>query len=143
MNNPLDPEPEQFQITKEQGDLIHQLEDAHNGIGLRAISLYSAGYAIVHPENATQFRNEPSFSNWVEKWNGMLDYILLIVPWSKDDDYSKNWDSHRSLEKYNIKLTKLLKLPTADEMGPQPNGQPRLNQYPSDHLCIMAEIQLS
>lgn len=143
LNNPLDPEPEQFQITKEQGDLIHQLEDAHNGIGLRAISLYSAGYAIVHPENATQFRNEPSFSNWVEKWNGMLDYILLIVPWSKDDDYSKNWDSHRSLEKYNIKLTKLLKLPTADEMGPQPNGQPRLNQYPSDHLCIMAEIQLS
>ncbi|KAG5419841.1 NGL2 [Candida metapsilosis] len=142
LNNPSDPEPEEFSITEEQDKLIKQLENAHNGIPLRAISMYSAGYAAVHPENATEFRNEPSFSNWVEKWNGMLDYILLIVPWSKDEDYTSKLDTHESLEKYNIKLTKLLKLPTANDMGPKPNGQPRLYQYPSDHLCIMAEIQL-
>lgn len=141
-NNPLDPEPELFTTTKEQDELIQQLEDAHNGIDLRAISMYSAGYAVVHPENATESRNEPSFSNWVEKWSGMLDYILLLVPWSRDEDHTKKLDSPLSLEQYNIKLTKLLKLPTAGEMGPKPNGQPRLNQYPSDHLCIMAEIQL-
>ncbi|KAI5968079.1 NGL2 [Candida margitis] len=142
LNNPSDPEPEVFTPSEEQEKMIQQLEDAHNGLDIRAVSMYSAGYAIVHPENATEFRNEPSFSNWVEKWNGMLDYILLLVPWFKDKDYSNKLDSLQSLEEYNIKLTKLLKLPTANDMGPKPNGQPRLNQYPSDHLCIMAEIQL-
>ncbi|KAI5959222.1 NGL2 [Candida theae] len=141
-DNPSDPEPSEFSLMEEQNKLIQSLEDAHNGIDRRAISMYSAGYAQVHPENATEFRNEPSFSNWVDKWSGMLDYILLVVPWSKDEDYTNDLDTDQSLEKYNIKLTKLLKLPTADEMGPKPNGQPRLYQYPSDHLCIMAEIQL-
>ena len=45
-------------------------------------------------------------------------------------------------EQYKIKLTKLLRLPTPEEMGPPPSGQTRMNQYPSDHLSIMAEVQL-
>lgn len=45
-------------------------------------------------------------------------------------------------EQYKIKLTKLLRLPTPEEMGSPPSGQPRMHQYPSDHLSIMAEVQL-
>lgn len=144
-NNPLDPEPETFETTPEQDKLINDLEEAHNDLDVRAISLYSVGYKQAHPENANiaGHRNEPAFSNWVDKWNGMLDYIFLLVPWNKSDDHSKRIDMPEDLaEQYKIKLTKLLRLPTPEEMGPPPSGQPRMHQYPSDHLSIMAEVQL-
>ncbi|EMG50201.1 NGL2 RNA exonuclease NGL2 [Candida maltosa Xu316] len=144
-NNPDDPEPDVYVPTSEQEQLMDGLEDAHNDLDVRAISLYSAGYKLAHLENSKNpgHRNEPAFSNWVDKWNGMLDYIFLLVPWNKVDDYSDKIDSPEELAAtYNVNLVKLLRLPTPAEMGPPPSGQPRLHQYPSDHLCIMAEVQL-
>ncbi|CAK9440019.1 uncharacterized protein LODBEIA_P41190 [Lodderomyces beijingensis] len=141
-NNPDDPEPDEFEPTQEQETLIQQLCEAHNDMNLRAISLYSAGYKLVHEANAQNTRGEAEFSNWVDKWSGLLDYILVIVPWDKSQN-KKQVDTPLELAKnYNVKLKKLLRLPTAQEMGPKPNGQPRIYQYPSDHLCIMAEIEL-
>ncbi|EER33961.1 hypothetical protein CTRG_02779 [Candida tropicalis MYA-3404] len=144
-NNPDDPEPDSFDPTPEQDRIMTELEEAHNDLDIRAISLYSVGYKQVHEENANNVghRNEPAFSNWVDKWNGMLDYIFVLVPWNKTQDYSERIDTPDELaQQYNIKLLKLLRLPTPKEMGPPPSGQPRMHQYPSDHLCIMAEIQL-
>ncbi|EDK46644.1 conserved hypothetical protein [Lodderomyces elongisporus NRRL YB-4239] len=141
LQNPDTPEPSKFEPTEKQDRMMQQLADAHNDLPLRAISLYSAGYSLVHPDNAQNCRNEPEFSNWVDKWVGMLDYILMIVPWNKQQD-TRKIDTPQDLEKHNVKIKKLLKLPKPEEMGPKPNGQPRLYQYPSDHLCIMAEIEL-
>ncbi|KAI5963128.1 NGL2 [Candida pseudojiufengensis] len=142
-NNPKNPEPDVFIPTKESEEIMSQLENAHNDLNVIAISLYSVGYKIVDPKNALNTNNEPSFSNWVDKWNGMLDYIMIIIPWDKNE-FNKplNSDSPQKLSKYGIKLTKLLKLPTPEEMGAKPNGQPRMNQYPSDHLCIMCQVEL-
>lgn len=145
-NNPTNPEPEVFNPTPEQEELIQQLQEAHNSLDIRAISLYSAGYKLVHPENSgnNNDRNEPNFSNWVGVWNGLLDYLLILTKWDvKTEDYSSQVDTPEEIElRCNVKLLKLLKMPLDNEMGPQPNGQPRINQYPSDHLCIMAELQL-
>lgn len=145
-NNPTNPEPEEWDITPEQEELISQLEQAHNSLDIRAISLYSAGYKLVDPTNAgiNNDRGEPSFSNWVGVWNGLLDYLLVLTKWNADtDDYSNKIDTPEEIvERCDVKLLKLLKMPSPDDMGPQPNGQPRINQFPSDHLCIMAELQL-
>ncbi|RLV96637.1 RNA exonuclease NGL2 [Spathaspora sp. JA1] len=143
--NPTDPEPEVFVPTPDQEQLVLQMQNAHNTLNVRAISLYSVGYKSVHPENSgiNNDRNEPMFSNWVNTWSGMLDYIFIFTEWDNTEDFSHRIDTPQEIaDKYNIKLLKLLKLPIPAEMGPKPNGQPRIYQYPSDHLCIMAEVQL-
>ncbi|KAK6203253.1 end processing RNAse Ngl2p [Scheffersomyces amazonensis] len=142
-----DPSPDTFDATEDQLRSIQQLQDTHNSLNMRAISLYSVGYKLVHPENSglDNDRGEPIFSNWANHWQGLLDYIFVISNWeiNKDKNYFNNIDSVEDLvEHQEIKLTRLLRLPLPVEMGKEPNGQPRLNQYPSDHLCLMAEIEL-
>ena len=41
-----------------------------------------------------------------------------------------------------IRILRLLRMPEAQEMGLEPSGQPRLGQYASDHLCLVAEVEL-
>lgn len=138
------PVPEEHEPTEEELALARELRDLHNSVPTRAISLYSVGYKKVHPENSgiDNIKDEPLFSNWAHSWRGLLDYIFVLTDWNLQDDFSKV-DSIADLETNQcVKLTKLLRLPSAEEMGPEPSGQPRMGQYPSDHLCIMAEVVL-
>lgn len=144
-DQPRDPVPESFVATPEQLQLVEKMERLHNELDMRAISLYSVGYKQVDPENAGKDndRNEPMYSNWAHGWRGLLDYIFVISDWDKSQDFSNNIDLVDQVsEEQKVKLTKLLRLPRGEEMGEEPSGQPRLGQYPSDHFCMMAEVEL-
>ncbi|CAK7902856.1 RNA exonuclease Ngl2p [[Candida] anglica] len=144
-NQPTDPVPDTFEFTDEQRQKVEDMEALHNSLDMRAISLYSAGYHLVDPKNAgiDNDRKEPFFSNWAHTWRGLLDYIFIISSWNQVDDYSERIDSVQDIEsEHGVKLLKLLQLPLPEEMGPEPSGQPRIGQYPSDHLCLMAEVAL-
>lgn len=140
----LETTPKTFNISAEQEQMIKKLETSHNSIDLRMISLYSLGYNTVHPENASfnNERNEPAFSNWAHSWRGLLDYIFIISDWDKISDRSKIDTLEEVTKNQGIKLLRLLKLPLPSEMGEEPSGQPRVGQFPSDHLSLMAELEL-
>jgi RNA exonuclease NGL2 len=140
-DQPKDPVPDTFKATDDQKLIVQQMEDLHNELPLRAISLYSVGYKSVDPKNAglDNERNEPFFSNWANTWRGLLDYIFIIKDWDIGTD-KREVDSICTFETENdVRINKLLKLPHPDEMG---LGQPRENEYPSDHLCMIADISL-
>lgn len=140
-NQPKHPVPDTFDATEEQEKLVKDMIELHNKLPLRAISLYSVGYKEVDPKNAgiDNERNEPYFSNWAHTWRGLLDYIFFIRDWDLSTDCRKV-DTLENFEHENgVRIEKLLKVPHPDEMGP---GQPRENEYPSDHLCLVAEISL-
>lgn len=145
-DQPRDPVPETFEATEEQLQKIESIRKLHNDLDIRAISLYSVGYGLVDPDNSGLLddSNEPFFSNWAHTWRGLLDYIFVISKWdAHNEDYSKRVDSVDEVSlKQGVKLTKLLRLPLPKDMGPEPSGQPRLGQFPSDHLCMMAEVEL-
>lgn len=139
------PVPETFNFSPAILAEIEKIEKLHNDFDLRSISLYSVGYHSVHPENAGRDnkRNEPMFSNWAHTWRGLLDYIFVIADWDKSQNHSDKVDTTDLLEdEQEVKLLSLLRLPTPEEMGEEPSGQPRAGQYPSDHLCIMARVEL-
>ncbi|CAH2354546.1 RNA exonuclease Ngl2p [[Candida] railenensis] len=144
-NQPKDPVPETFDFTDEQLQTVHDMEDLHNSLDVRATSLYSVGYEIVDPKNSgiDNDRKEPFFSNWAHAWRGLLDYIFVISKWDMETDNSQVDTIEQVQKQFGIKLVGLLQLPHPDDMGPEPSGQPRLGQFPSDHLCIMSEIELS
>ncbi|TID30331.1 hypothetical protein CANINC_001033 [Pichia inconspicua] len=140
-NQPKDPVPETFEATKEQEQLVNEIEKLHNSLPLRAVSLYSVAYKQVDPLNSglDNDRNEPFFSNWAYSWRGLLDYIFLIRDWDINEDKT-NVDSLSAFESENhVRLNKLLRMPHKDEMS---LGQPRESEYPSDHLCLIAELTL-
>lgn len=145
-DQPRDPVPETFEATEEQLQKIEAIRTLHNELDMRAISLYSVGYKQVDPDNSglDNERNEPVFSNWAHAWRGLLDYIFVISKWNAhEQDFSKSVDTVEEVtSNEGIKLTKLLRMPLPKDMGPEPSGQPRLGQFPSDHLCMMAEVVL-
>ncbi|KSA01013.1 uncharacterized protein AC631_03200 [Debaryomyces fabryi] len=145
-NQPKDPVPESFEPTPEQLKLVNSMQDLHNSLDMRAISLYSVGYKLVDPDNSglDNDRDEPIFSNWAHAWRGLLDYIFVISSWDdKNESFADKIDTVKDVEQNNgVRITRLLKLPLPKDMGPEPSGQPRLGQYPSDHLCLMAEVAL-
>lgn len=139
------PVPSNFKFSTEILEKIDDLEKLHNDLDMRAISLYSVGYSSVHKENAGRDndRNEPFFSNWAHTWRGLLDYIFVVTDWDKQESFADKIDLLRELkEESDVKLLGLLRLPEPEEMGEEPSGQPRTGQYPSDHLCIIAKIEL-
>jgi mRNA deadenylase 3'-5' endonuclease subunit Ccr4 len=87
-------------------------------------SLYSEGLHVYQPDNAVNAFGEPPFTNWAQGYRETLDYIFLV-----DDE----------LRKDTIRLTGLLKMPRKDEMG---EGEPQEGRFPSDHVCLMAEIEV-
>lgn len=138
---PRDPCPEFYDPTPEEAELCDQIRDLHNRLATRAISLYSVGYKQVHPENAgvDNDRNEPFFSNWAHAWRGLLDYIFVLSDWN-GEDYSQRVDTVAEVEQQQgVRLLALLQMPEREQMG---EGQPRIGEYPSDHLCMMAEVEL-
>lgn len=138
-NQPKDPVPDDFTPTEEQLHLVKSMEKLHNEFPYRAISMYSVGYKFVDPKNSglDNDRNEPFFSNWAHSWRGLLDYIMFIKPW--DITTNKNEiDSIADLQVENdFILQGLLKLPHPQDMD---KGQPRENEFPSDHLCLIAQL---
>lgn len=104
---------------------LYQKISRHN-----VLSVYGENYRLVHSENAIESDYfEPAFSNWAHSWRGLLDYLFLFEP--------KHQDGQR------IKVLQLLRMPEPAEMGPEPSGQPRESQFPSDHLAIMATLSIS
>lgn len=140
-NQPKDPVPQEFEPTEEQSLLVEQMENLHNSLPMRALSLYSLGYKHVHPENSglDNDKGEPEISNWAHSWRGLLDYICFITSWEVGtDSHVKSLEEFESLTQ--TRITSLLKMPPAKEMTN--HGQPHEGEYPSDHLCMIAEVEL-
>lgn len=100
-------------------------------------SLYGSYYHLVDEENSKAHIDidgcrEPEFSNWAHAWRGLLDYIFLF----QDKETLKQDPSK------NVAVKELLKMPQPKDMGEEPSGQPRVGEYPSDHLCLMATIEI-
>jgi RNA exonuclease NGL2 len=115
---------------------IDKLVEHFNKVPFEAKSLYGYGNRKVHPSNVhPKGIGEPIFSNWAAKWRGLLDYIFVLHP--IDSQPPEGYVSH------GVRLLELLRMPEPQEMGPEPSGQPRENQYPSDHLCLMATIEFN
>lgn len=138
------PNPVNFKVSPETAERISQIEEYHNSLELRAISLYSLAYHLVHPENAglDNDRNEPPFSNWAHAWVGLLDYICVISDWWGEERYGIG-SLQDITNETGVELIGLLRLPTEAEMGNPPLGLPQKNMYPSDHLCMLAEVNLT
>lgn len=97
-------------------------------------SIYGSYYKEVDIDNAKKYLpefGEPEFSNWAHAWRGLLDYIFIVQETDQAID-----------DKRKVIVKELLKLPKGSEMGKEPSGQPRIGQYPSDHLCLMATIEI-
>ncbi|CAL9736023.1 RNA exonuclease Ngl2p [Monosporozyma servazzii] len=142
-DQPQTPVPETFTPTEEQAAMVKNIEALHNTLDMRAISLYSVGYGKVHPENAglDNSRGEPEISNWAHTWNGLLDYLFYFKKWEFDD--KRQVDSLDMFEKENgVKIRELLRMPGKDEMEKFGHGQPHTGEYPSDHLTMVAALEL-
>ncbi|GEQ66709.1 hypothetical protein JCM33374_g372 [Metschnikowia sp. JCM 33374] len=124
---------------KESPGLL-QMADLHNNIDLRAISLYSVGYDHVDSTNSgiDNERNEPAFSFWGPNWQGLLDYIFIVCDWC-GDDRTKVDTLEEFTQASNVKLLALLRMPRKNEMD---GSLPQVGMYPSDHLCMMADVEL-
>lgn len=117
------------------------MEELHNSLDMRAVSLYSVAYHKVHPENSglDNERGEPEISNWAHTWRGLLDYMFMIRNWEFDD--RTEIDTLEDFENSNnIKIRGLLRMPPGSEMST--HGQPHVGEYPSDHLCLLSEVEL-
>jgi len=140
-NQPKTPVPDSFVPSAEQAQMVRDMEDLHNSLPMRAISLYSVAYKLVHPENSglDNEKNEPEISNWAHAWRGLLDYIFYITDWDmKTDSQVKSLSEFENLT--NVKINGLLRMPSANEMTE--HGQPHEGEYPSDHLCMIADLKL-
>ncbi|SCW03282.1 LAFE_0G07008g1_1 [Lachancea fermentati] len=140
-DQPDHPVPDEFQATDEQAALVKNIEKLHNGLDMRAISIYSIGYKHVHPENAGLDNDgkEPEISNWAHTWRGLLDYIFFIKSWDYSD--RRTPDKIETFEQENgVKIKSLLRMPPAAEMPD--HGQPHEGEYASDHLSMICELEL-
>ncbi|OBA19619.1 Endonuclease/exonuclease/phosphatase [Metschnikowia bicuspidata var. bicuspidata NRRL YB-4993] len=136
------PDPENFDFTDETLKQISNIQALHNSVNLRAVSLYSIAYRHVHPENSglDNDKNEPLFSNWTDTWKGLLDYICVLCEWENTDNTAV--DSLLEFTKASsMRLLSLLRIPAKNEMCSDA-GLPQPCMYPSDHLCMMAEMEL-
>ncbi|EEB09320.1 CCR4/nocturin family endoribonuclease [Schizosaccharomyces japonicus yFS275] len=101
-------------------------------------SLYSYGYKKVHPGNAGNTFEHPSFTNWADKYRGHLDYIFVMdrnaVSAPKTEEVN---DSGRITD--DVRLVSLLRCPENNEMN---EAEPQEGRFPSDHVAIMAEVQV-
>ncbi|QBM90505.1 RNA exonuclease NGL2 [Metschnikowia aff. pulcherrima] len=137
------PDPVHFEFTPEISHQISKIQDLCNSLKSRAISLYSVGYGLIHPENSglDNKRNEPLFSNWTDTWKGLIDYICVVSDW--DNTNNRRVDSLDDFTRASsMRLLRLLKMPSTADMGPEQLGLPQPGMYPSDHLCMMAELEL-
>ncbi|WBW74048.1 CCR4/nocturin family endoribonuclease [Schizosaccharomyces osmophilus] len=98
----------------------------------RLVSLYSYGYKHVDPVNAKNAFEHPAFTNWANTYQGHLDYIFVM-----DRNSTSEKTANEVVE--GIKLKSLLRIPKPAEMK---EAEPLEGRYPSDHVALMASIQL-
>lgn len=141
VDQPDQPVPDHYEAKDDESELVKKMQSLHNSIDMRAISLYSVAYRKVHQENAglDNESGEPEISNWAHTWRGLLDYLFFIRRW--DFSNHKEVDSLEDFERENgLKIRGLLRMPPGKEMTE--HGQPHTGEYPSDHLCMLCELQL-
>ncbi|SMN22025.1 similar to Saccharomyces cerevisiae YMR285C NGL2 Protein involved in 5.8S rRNA processing [Maudiozyma saulgeensis] len=142
-DQPQTPVPAAFDATPEQSGLVKKMEELHNSLDMRAISLYATGYNRVHPENAglDNARGEPEISNWAHTWNGLLDYLFYIDSWDfSDREHAETLEDFET--NHSIKIRGLLRMPPKSEMEKFGHGQPHTGEYASDHLSMVCNIEL-
>lgn len=142
--NPKDPRPSIFNPTVQEENLVRSLEILHNSIDLKATSLYSLAYRLVHPANAV-FENmhngEPELSHCAISWSGLLDYIFLIDKWDGSNVTKTTDTGLEAFERRNfLKINALLRMPRRDEMPK--HIQPHESEFPSDHLSMICDLKI-
>lgn len=146
-SNPTDPHPTTFEGTPHQHKLVAESQRLHNSIPLVGTSLYGAAYRYAHPENAS-FANghngEPEMSQGSLHWTGLLDYIFVlgsIIESEKQMSTTTAASSLQQLEQqHRIRVHSLLRMPLISEMPP--HIQPHETEYPSDHLCMICDLEV-
>jgi len=84
------------------------------------------------------FKGEPTYTTYCA-WKGTLDYVFLM-----DDNefkYSEDTNDNKfdaSFQPTYLTVAKNLNIPKSDLLEP---GLPNLS-YPSDHICLMNEIEI-
>lgn len=104
---------------------VEALEKLFNDSSWKAVSLYGLEYEKVDGANC-KFQ-EPAYTNWAHTWRGCLDYVFYIT--------------NSDLKPLKIKVNKLLKVPSEEEFGPL--GLPQPGKYPSDHVCLVVEVEIA
>lgn len=89
--------------------------------GPQLYSMYGKHYSNASDGARTHY-GEPKYTNWANVYRGTLDYIFATENTSK------------------FRCTGLLELPDYDLLT---LGQPQEGQFPSDHFCLMSEIELA
>jgi len=87
-------------------------------------------------KNKEYFKGEPTYTTYCS-WKGTLDYIFLMD--DNDFNYNKNNKNQDvTLNPTYLTVTKNLNIPECKVLEP---GLPNLS-FPSDHICIMNEIDI-
>ncbi|QBM89323.1 RNA exonuclease NGL2 [Metschnikowia aff. pulcherrima] len=130
-----------YSKTPETVKRVATLEHLHNRINARAISLYSVGYGSVDGENCQPITNEPWFSHWGTHSQELLDYIFVVTEWDGEASTKIESLTHFTQET-QMRLMALLQMPSCENLGRPDCAQPRLGMFPSDHICMMADLEL-
>lgn len=141
-DQPTDPRPYTYNATPEQTAMVENIISLHNGIPLKAISLYGVGYGLVHPENSnSETRNgEPEISHKSTHWEGLLDYMFVIKPWNPVVTTSSPETIDTVEKDCHLYIKGYLQMPLSKDMPD--HVEPHTGEYPSDHLAMMCEVSL-
>ncbi|GMM58537.1 hypothetical protein DAKH74_051540 [Maudiozyma humilis] len=144
--NPKDPHPLAYQGTPQQVQQTRAAQQLHNTVPLTGTSLYGAAYRYAHPENALLsggHQGEPEMSHGSLHWTGLLDYVFVLGPPGTPLGNSSNTATTalQTLEQERgVRVHALLRMPLKAEMPP--HIQPHEGEYPSDHLCMMCDLEV-
>ncbi|KAJ8144521.1 hypothetical protein OY671_002389 [Metschnikowia pulcherrima] len=128
-------------------DLVEELEGLLGDTDRRALSLYSAGYKLVDKENTQLGSDEPFYSYWGKYCRQLVDYIF-VVPTINDWEHwvptknNKLKNIHEFSQTTHLRILALLQMPSRDDPELQGIDQPNVGQFPSDHICMMADLEL-
>lgn len=106
-----------------------QVDDSH------PVNNTSAPVSSQAPESLF---GEPAYSNWTLGWKGLLDYMFYFAPVADETLSSSTFSNSTLVPK--VKVSSLLQIPSPKNMDPK--GIPQSNLFPSDHLALLAELQI-
>ncbi|TPX60780.1 hypothetical protein SpCBS45565_g07421 [Spizellomyces sp. 'palustris'] len=83
------------------------------------------------------WENEPTYTNF-STWKGTLDYIFVADESARSSTGGAESDSTQRRIPTAVQVSKVLDIPHAQYLAP---GLPNPH-FPSDHVCLMAEVEL-
>ena len=101
----------------------------------------------MNKENTQLGSDEPFYSYWGKYCRQLVDYIF-VVPTINDWEHwvpSKNnklKNIHEFSQTTHLRILALLQMPLRDDPELQGIDQPNVGQFPSDHICMMADLEL-